>query len=96
MNLTEQIAAAKRLQDIWQFFFADLNLPAQPDKRQYLTWLSLYGEKATEQGLQRANIWVNKNPNRRYCLDDVVRYASACARNFKEEAANVETRTAAE
>lgn len=94
MNITEQTAAVQRLQDVWTFLFADLNLAAQPDRRQYLVWLSLYGEKATEQGLERANTWVNKNPARNYCLNDVVRYASACARNFKKEAENVDSQTA--
>jgi hypothetical protein len=87
MNLTEQVAASKRLQTIWQFLFTDLGFASEPSPRQYIAWIALYGEKATEEGLSRANIWVNKvTKERRITLDDLVRYASACARNLKEEA----------
>ena len=86
MNLTEQVEAAKRLQTLWDFLFADLKFP-QPIPRQFLVWLELYGEKSAEQGFSRANAWVHKvTRERRITLDDLIRYASACARNLKEEA----------
>lgn len=96
MNITEQIAATKRLQEVWQYLFADLGMPL-PNQRQFSTWLTLYGEKATEDGLTKANTWINKT-NRRLNQDDLVRYASACAKNSpscikkypKKEADNVD------
>jgi hypothetical protein len=86
MNLTEQVEAAKRLRALWDFLFADLKFPP-PTPRQFLVWLELYGEKSAEQGFSRANAWVNKvTRERRITLDALIRYASACARNYKDEA----------
>lgn len=89
MNLTEQMAATKRLQEVWQFLFAD-QYPIAPAPRQFKVWLSMYGEKATEEGFNRANIWLNKaSRHRSISFDDLIRYASACARNLKEESEKV-------
>jgi hypothetical protein len=96
MNITEQQQAVQRLKATWQFLFNDLGFNAEPVPRQYLVWLNLYGEANIEKGFERANVWVSKQQTqgRRVNLDDLVRYASACARNFKEEAENVDTQSA--
>ena len=96
MNIAEMQEACKRLQASWRFFFGDLGFNAEPAPRQYQVWINLYGLTYTELGFQRANVFVSKQQKegRRVSLDDLVRYASACARNLKQEAANVDTNTA--
>lgn len=94
MNLSEQIAATKRLQEVWNYLFSDL-YPGPLSNRQFSVWLTLYGEQPTIEGLNRANAWLSKT-KRRLNQDDLVRYASACAKNFKNarEAGNVDTQAA--
>ena len=93
MKLTEQKEAISRLRTAWQFYFGDLNYLSEPSQRQFQVWLSLYGEDTTAEGFARGNCWLSKT-KRRLSLDELVRYCSACARNFKQEADNVDTSTA--
>ena len=93
MNLTETKEAIARLQTAWKFYFGDLNYLVEPPQRQFQVWLTLYGEIPTQEGFARGNCWLQKT-QRRLSLDDLVRYCSACAKNFKQEAANVDSKPA--